>query len=485
MLLETALENMGQGICMSAEDDRLRLWNRQFMDILAIEQDKVKIDVSLSSILNSAKPPLEINPDGQNLYQQEDELVYEVRQSNLKQGGRVITLTDISDLMRRERSLKKARKEAIEANCAKIRFLATASHDLRQPIHALGLFFAELSDRVRSPQTERVIGQIEDSIDAINTMLNALLDVSKLDAGIVKPEVQLYSLNELFSRLNAEFQSIDLENNNTLSIRPTQSIIETDPAMMERMLRNLIANALRYTRNSKVLVAARPNGENLVIKVLDTGPGIPENQLENIFVEFHQLHNPARDRRQGLGLGLAIVKRLASLLQHDIKVVSKLGHGSCFSITLPLASMPMATEFSKNKATVASLKNTLAGRRLLVLDDDIAVRAGMEGLLTQWGCEVITVNSSAEATVKLKADQSTIDLIIVDYRLPEAKSGIDIARSLKAELDYPVGVLIITGDTGPERLQEAEASGFPLLHKPVQPAKLRSTLQYLINKTMH
>lgn len=379
--------------------------------------------------------------------------------------------------------LKIALEESKQANAAKTRFLASASHDLRQPIHALGLFFAELSDRVYSPETALVIGQVEDSITAINSMLNALLDVSKLDAGVVKPNIEPFILGKLFIRLQGEFKQIALENHNALHFRQTTAKVNTDPAMLEQMLRNLIGNALRYTKNGRILVAARPRGENIEIQVWDTGSGIPDNQLDEIFMEFHQLHNPARDRRQGLGLGLAIVKRLGNLLNHDIKVVSRLGHGSCFSIILPLAH-DTANNFPERQITKNYLSNhSLAGRSILVVDDDIAVQDGMKGLLTRWGSQVTTASSPDELMEKLISSEQKFELLIIDYRLQENISGIEVARNLQANLGYPIAVLIITGDTGPERLREADASGYPLLHKPVEPAKLRSTLQYLLMKS--
>ena len=482
ILLETALENMGQGICMTDKDDRLRMWNRQFIDLLGSAGAKVSNNANLSAILNEADPQLQVHADGKTKYRLPDGQVYVIRQATLDQGGRLLTYTDVSDLFKREQALEKARKEADQANAAKTRFLASASHDLRQPIHALGLFFAELSDRVHSPETALVIGQIEDSISAINSMLNALLDVSKLDAGIVKPNIEPFALAELFARLQAEFQPIALENRNELRIRPALAIVNTDPAMLERMLRNLIGNALRHTENGRILVAARLRGQQVRIQILDNGPGIPEDQLDEIFIEFHQLHNPARDRRQGLGLGLAIVKRLANLLHHEIKVVSRLGRGSCFSITLPLAPATAECKSRKFIERADRPSYSLTGRQVLVLDDDIAVLEGMQGLLSRWGCQVITAGSPAEAEDKLAANAQKLELLIIDYRLPDNVSGIDVARRIQNRLGYPVAVLIITGDTGPERLREADVSGFPLLHKPVQPAKLRSTLQYLMSK---
>ena len=480
LLLETALENMGQAISMSDKNDQLRMWNQQFTDLLGSASDKVATDINLQSILNAAEPPINAHIDSRTEHQLQDGRVFEIRQTEVQYGGRVLTYNDISDLIKRERALEQARKAAEQANSAKTRFLAAASHDLRQPIHALGLFFAELSDRVHNPETNTLITQVNDSITAINSMLNALLDVSKLDAGVVKPNIVGFALEELFTRLESEFTPIASENHNQLHIRHSNLTVRSDPAMLERMLRNLISNALRYTNNGRVLVAARPRGENVELQVVDNGPGIPEDQLDEVFIEFHQVGNPARDRRQGLGLGLAIVKRQASLLKHGLKLGSHLGRGCCFSITLPMVQIMKAEPQPRtvDRGTTYSLD----GCPVLVLDDDHDVLEGMRGLLTRWGCQVITASSPNEAFDQLDMDQNKPELLIVDYRLPDNVSGIDVAKKLQSCLDYPVSVLIITGDTGPERLQEADASGYPLLHKPVQPAKLRSTLQYLLSK---
>jgi signal transduction histidine kinase/CheY-like chemotaxis protein len=476
LLLETALENMSQGISMSDQNDRLRMWNQQFTNILGETDTQVVTDAKLSSLLETADPPLILNTVGDAEYHRHNGKAYEIRQVRLNQGGRVLTYTDISDRIKRERALEKA-------NAAKTRFLAAASHDLRQPIHALGLFFAELSDRVYSPETALVIGQIDDSIAAINSMLNALLDISKLDAGVVKPCFEPVHLGELFVRLQMEFQPIALENQNELYILPTAAIVNSDPAMLERMLRNLISNALRYTEKGRILVVARRRGQQLEIQVRDNGPGIPENQLEEIFVEFHQLQNPARDRRQGLGLGLAIVKLLGRLLYYDVKVKSRLGQGSCFSITLPAGYENVEAEPKLLTEKPTLINNVLAGRQVLVLEDDIAVLEGMRGLLTRWGCHVITAGTPEEAESKLAINEQSLDLLLIDYRLPDNVSGIEVARRLQLRLCYSVAVLILTGDTGPDRLREADASGYPLLHKPVQPAKLRSSMQYLLSKS--
>lgn len=372
-----------------------------------------------------------------------------------------------------------ARKLAEQASIAKTRFFAAASHDLRQPIHALNLFFAELSGRAHK-DNQKLIVQMGESINAVNSMLSALLDVSKLDADIIKPNIEPIELTEMFMRLESEFSTIAKENHNTLRIRHTRETTLSDPLMLERIMRNLINNALRYTKNGRVLVAARPYGDNILMLICDTGIGIPKNQLEEIFVEFHQIDNPERDRRQGLGLGLAIVKRLANLLNHEIKVTSKLGHGSCFSITVPRVC------FTRKTATTPYIDHAVEfffqGNMILILDDDTSILEGMRGLLTYWGCKVITSTTSVEVLRRIQIDRIKPNLLIIDYRLAENESGIEIARKIQNQFSFQLPVILLTGDTSPDRLQEAVSSGFQLLHKPVQIPELRSTMQNLLTK---
>ncbi|MBE2293972.1 MAG: PAS-domain containing protein [Phycisphaerales bacterium] len=500
-LLESTLQHIQQGISLVDRENQLRMWNQHFLDLLGLSQHQITIGQNLSTILSAADPPLTRIQQEQTEYRRTDGVIIEIRQNTMPDGGWVLSYTDISELKRREEALDLARQEAERANAAKTRFLATASHDLRQPIHALGLFFANLAERVRNPETAPLIKQIEDSIEAIDTMLNALLDISKLDAGVVHPHVGPVVVADLFKRLATEYQSHGInpfgvvlerrlfkrsetehrptvrETNNILRMRPSPVVVQSDPAMLERILRNLISNALHYTQNGHVLVGTRRLRDQLRIEVHDTGPGIPSDQLDNIFLEFHQLGNPERDRRQGLGLGLAIVKRLAALLGHHIAVRSHLGRGSCFSITLPIVH-ESASYLAASPVMAAGRE--LQDRRILMLDDDIAVLEAMEGLLQHWGCSVITAASLEEAREKLKAGAPPPELLIVDYRLRGDLSGLEAVEILQKNLRRYVPTLIITGDTSPDHLREAEASGYPLLHKPVQPAKLRGVLRHLI-----
>jgi signal transduction histidine kinase/ActR/RegA family two-component response regulator len=370
------------------------------------------------------------------------------------------------------------RRDAEQANAAKTRFLAAASHDLRQPIHALGLLFATLADRVRDESAAPVMKQIDGAVDAIDSMLNSLLDISKLDAGVVRPEIGPVDLAALLERLNDEHQPIATLTGNRLRVRrPAHPVVLTDAAMLQRILANLVSNALRYTVNGRVLVGARRRGHLIRIEVCDNGPGIPAHSLEDIFLEFHQLGNPERDRRKGLGLGLAIVKRLADLLGHAIEVRSTVGRGSRFSVTLPLSAAPQRAATHAAAGTVGA---DLHGRRVLVLDDDASVLDAMRSLLEGWGCDVIATSTPEEAEAGLTTDAGPPDMLIVDYRLRQHASGIETIKHLHELAGNRIPALVITGDTAPDRLREAQESGYPLLHKPVKPAQLRAVMRQLV-----
>jgi signal transduction histidine kinase/CheY-like chemotaxis protein len=383
------------------------------------------------------------------------------------------------DLKHREAALDAAREAAERANAAKTRFLAAASHDLRQPIQALWLFFGTLSARVRNAETGPLLDQIEDSIGATDSILNSLLDISKLDAGVVQPSLRSVALGPLLARLSTEFQPLAKERGNRLRIRSSRANVRSDAGMLERILRNLITNALRYTENGRVLVGVRPRGNRLRIEVHDTGPGIPADQFENIFLEFHQLGNPERDRHQGLGLGLAIVKRMADLMGQSVTVRSTVGRGSCFALNVPVSSeLPEFAESVGSRQPGSELR----GRRVFALDDDAAVLDSMRLLLEAWGCDVTTARSADEALARIRAAERKPEFLIVDYRLPGHASGLVTAAQISEAVGEDLPTIIVTGDTAPDRLREAQESGYLLLHKPVQPARLRTTLRQLANK---
>jgi signal transduction histidine kinase/CheY-like chemotaxis protein len=476
-LLEATLRNMRQGISLSDAQGRLRTWNPQFVELVGLPDAAVGERRPLPEVLGHARPPLTLGAAQYAEYHRGDGGVIELAQNEMPDGGRVVTYADITDRKRREAALEAARRSAEYANAAKTRFLAAASHDLRQPIHVLGLLLATLADRVRDERSAPLLEQMGDAVEAVDSMLASLLDISKLDAGVEQPAIAPLDVGALLRRLGNEHLPIAELTGNRLTVRATGAFARSDASMLHRILANLVSNALRYTSNGRVLVGARRRGDSLRIDVVDTGPGIPPDSLEEIFLEFHQLGNPERDRRRGLGLGLAIVKRLAGLLGHAIEVRSVVGRGSRFSIAVPRTPEPQhARRWIEDEAPIGELQ----GRRVLVLDDEIAVREAMRQLLERWGCEVIMTGSPAEAEAWLDAEARLPDLLIVDYRLRQHASGIETIGRLRERAGTPIPALVITGDTAPDRLREAQVSGYPLLHKPVMPASLRAAMRRLM-----
>lgn len=370
-----------------------------------------------------------------------------------------------------------ARDEAEQASIAKSRFFAAASHDLRQPLHSLGLFTSALDEQLTSPQARETARGIRESITALESLFDALLDLSRLDAGIVSAQPRNVALQALFDRLAREFHAEANERELRLRFVPTRAVVRTDPLLLERILTNLIANALRYTRRGGVAVGVRRGGAAAAIVVADTGIGIPPDKQELVFEEFYQVGNPGRDRRLGLGLGLAIVRRLAGLLGHPLSLRSVPGRGTSFRIEIPLADGPpdLATE-----ASPAPADDALRSVSVLVIDDDLMVREGTAALLRQWGAQPRTAASAAEAAAAVERGFEP-QVLIADLRFGDAQDGIDIVESLRLQLGRPVPALLVSGDTGASELMRVRSSLIPLLTKPVAPAKLRGLLRNLID----
>lgn len=369
------------------------------------------------------------------------------------------------------------RRQAEQASAAKTRFLAAASHDLRQPLHALGLLFAALAAKTQSPETNPLLQRIRAALSSVDLMLTAILHISKLDAGIVKPVINAIDLSALFHRLDREFGSVAAQRGIRLHIRPTGLWVRSDGALLESILRNFIANALRYAGGGRVLVAARARDGTVRCEVHDTGPGIAPEKQQRIFEEFYQLDNPERNRNQGMGLGLAIARRNAALLEHPLTLRSAPGSGSCFAVSAPLAPPPLS-EPAQHPADAR--RPTLDGVTVLLVDDDPLVINAMSSLLEQWGCKVLTADTSANALKVVAAGGQRPALILADYRLTGDLTGTRVINAVRERLGQPIPAAIITGDTAPERLREANQAGFPLLHKPVPPAKLQAALQELV-----
>ncbi len=383
-------------------------------------------------------------------------------------------------LERERQEVLLARDRAEEANRAKSQFLAAASHDLRQPLHALSLFSATLTLRAVDATTGEIAGQINKALASLSTLVDSLLDISRLDAGAVRPELQRLNVRELIERIEGDYQPVAREKGLAFRVAPVNAQVETDPVLLERVLRNLVDNAFKYTAVGSVSLDAEVDKRMVRIAVRDTGAGIPEAEQERVFEEFYQVGNPERDRGKGLGLGLAIVRRLARLLGLELRLDSQPGRGSTFSVTLARAAGPSA-EPPPRRAPAEGDASALVGAKVLVIDDELSVRVGMRALLESWGCRVATCSGFAEAQRLLDDYALDVDMIVADFRLPQHENGIETVRRLRARLgDVPA--MIVSGDTSPERLREAQDSGFPFLHKPVSADKLKETMLAVLRR---
>ena len=376
-----------------------------------------------------------------------------------------------------ERKVEERTRELAAANQAKSRFLAAASHDLRQPLHALGLFVAQLRNRAVDPVTRRIAVQTETAVETLQELFDAVLDASRLDAGAITPQLTTFALGGLLERLVASFAPA--ANHKALNLRrvPTRLAVRADAVLVERILINLLSNAVRYTERGGIVVGCRRRAGRVRIEVWDSGIGIPPAQHDAVFQEFYQIDNPERDRQRGLGLGLAIAARLAHLLESRIELASRPGKGSVFAFELPRA------EISANSAAdgaVGAVSDHLYGASIWVVDDDPLVRDVMDTLLAQWGCKTTIAACGDDAVAALARDERTPDAILCDYRLPGSETGIETIRRLRRACETQIPAVLITGDTAPDRINEAKQCGLPLLQKPVRPAKLRAMLERLL-----
>jgi signal transduction histidine kinase len=359
------------------------------------------------------------------------------------------------------------------ANEAKTRFLAAASHDLRQPIHALALFVGQLRAVQLPGKAASLIEKIERSVEALKELLEALLDLSKLDAGAVAAETRALALNDLLSRLASQAAPMAEAKGLALTLVSTTLWVRSDPLLLERIFLNVISNALRYTDQGRILIGCRRRGENVEVIVADTGIGIDSMQLPNVFQEFYRAAAGHRGMDNGHGLGLAIVKRLAHLLDHRVRIESELGRGTVVRILVPRAE-PQEPAFVPEALIVESLR----GIRVLVIDDETLVRDAIQGLLAQWDCEVITAERGDEALELARGRRP--DVVLCDLRLADGESGLDVVNRLRRECGSGVACAFVTGEMAPERIAEARATGHPIAFKPTTPGKLRALLEYLV-----
>jgi signal transduction histidine kinase len=362
---------------------------------------------------------------------------------------------------------------AARANQEKTRFLASAAHDLRQPLHALGMFCATLDQRLNDTPEKPLVRNMMNAIESLEVSFGAMLDVSRLDAGVVQTVPQTFPIRDIFRRLYQQFGGDAEARNLALRFRATRRIVRTDPLLLERVLGNLVQNALRYTR----AVAARRNPGGIALEVWDTGAGIPADKIEMIFREFYQIENPERDRSRGLGMGLAIVQRICTLLGHPLEVHSTVGRGTVFRLVVPAGAVDTIDETIPEQDTLPPRK--LGTVTVLLIDDERAIRDATRELLRPLHVDVLVAADIPEAVKLAKESSATIDMILSDWRLRGQENGVDAVRAVRAVTGAATPAVLITGETSADLLKTAHANGLVVLHKPLQPRHLVRLVKHL------
>ncbi len=386
-------------------------------------------------------------------------------------------MQEIAERRAVEAALEAARNEAEEANRSKDRFLAAASHDLLQPMSAARLMVASLIERPMRPENRELVENIHVALSGADDLLSDLLDISKLDAGGVTPQVSAVALGPLLDSLATEFAPLAEAAGLALKVLPCHQVVRTDAHLLRRVLRNLVSNAIRYTRQGRVLVGCRYEGDAVRIEVWDTGIGIPHDRLTKIFEEFHREGRAARIHARGAGLGLAIVERIARVLGHGVGVRSVVGKGSVFTLAVPRVLGAAVPE-----AAAPDAEDDLAGVAILAVDNDESVLMGLTSLLRAWDCEVLPGTAPEDAVTEALRSGFVPDLLIADFHLDEGAIGVDFVRAARRALGAEVPAIIVTADRTAAVRERIEREGLHLLHKPLKPAKLRALVSHALTK---
>ena len=410
----------------------------------------------------------------QNLEQRVRERTAELTQLNDQ------LLREIGERSQVELRLREAKREAEQANLSKTKFLAAVSHDLLQPLNAARLFTSALQEQREQAVSTALVRNISNSLDDVESLLGTLVDISKLDAGVIKPDIAPFAVAELLDNLAVEFRQAAASEGLSLHFVPSSALVRSDIQLLARILRNLLSNAIRYTPSGRVLLGCRRHRQSLSIEVWDSGIGIADDKLKEIFQEFKRGDSQRPKQDRGLGLGLAIVDKIAGMLGHRIQVRSRLGQGSRFCVEVPLAKR--APRARVESSTPEMLVERLRGSRVWVLDNDAAICAGMRTLLEGWGCQVVTALSEEDLARQVDNYHADADLLIADYHLDNGHNGVDAVASINARRGTALPALMITANYSNELRQQMRELGHTLMHKPVRPMKLKAAMSHLIER---
>jgi Na+/proline symporter/signal transduction histidine kinase len=516
-LLQSALDQVRHGLSVFDKDMRLICWNRQFRELLNLPAELGRVGTPLDRILRTcaergdfgagdvdkqvAERLVKLAESRDTFQEQVDggRRILEIRTSPMPQGGIVTTYSDITDrvdaadalaranetlegrvrertaeLLEVNKALAVAKRKADEANLDKTRFLAAASHDVLQPLNAARLYVTSMVERPLDGHEATLARNIDASLEAVEEILNVLIEIARLDTGRMDPDLTMFPLNDVLERLAVEFEPMARGKGLDLRVVPTGVWVRSDRRLLRRVLQNLVANGIKYTPAGKVLLGVRRRGDTVSVQVCDTGPGIPKGKRSVIFKEFQRLEATASSVR-GLGLGLSIVERIGKVLDHPVHLESVPGRGSVFSVDLPRVAPSSSALPSEPPAQLAG---RLSGLRVLCLDNEPAVLQGMQTLLSGWGCSVATARSSEEALQHLSQGTQPPDIILADYHLDDS-TGTGAVAALRAASRTQIPAIIITADHSAEVQREVRLKGHALLRKPLKAAALRALMHQL------
>jgi two-component system, sensor histidine kinase len=375
--------------------------------------------------------------------------------------------------------LYRAKQQAEAASSLKSSVLISVTHDLLQPLNAARLTLSTFAEMEVSDRGAALLEQVDRSLLTLEDLLKTLLDISKLDAGVLKPEARPILISSLFDPLRCELAPLAAKRGLSLKIRPSSLAVISDPLMLRRILQNLLTNALRYTQRGGVLMGCRRKGDEVRIQVHDTGPGIPEAQRQAIFQEFRRGEANTGDDA-GFGLGLSIVRRFATVLGHDVQLSSRVGYGSTFSVTLPHTELEIGAGAGRELQHHDFQFSGLEGAKILIVENDPSSAEAMALLLEKWGCDVAKTISTADALERLGALGGTPDAIIADLHLDSDESGLEAVNAIRQQVKSEIPAMIVTADYSVDAAREAAVYGLELLKKPVKPAEMRSLLSFLL-----